>query len=249
MQDDDEVVVVPRRDARVEGLLARRRGAERVRVVSGIEQPMPTRERVSLHAPAFTPPHVAPELRTAEGRNRHREIMAPLGTRGMSETETDTEADTETETEAETETGTEPVTETGPETETATERARDLIRSAPMADERRRAPRFALWFPMQIARDGEVILAISRDVSEVGVLLVAAAAPTLGAKVTLTMQLPGDATRTIDGTIVRVDPNTADLEGLWRHRVAVELAERVDGLEPLLEEISRTSHPPPDPNA
>jgi hypothetical protein len=118
-----------------------------------------------------------------------------------------------------------------------------------MADERRRAPRFALWFPMQIARDGEVILAISRDVSEVGVLLVAAAAPSLGAKVTLTMQLPGDAARTIDGTIVRVDPNTADLEGLWRHRVAVELSERVDGLEPLLEEISRTSHPPPDPNA
>jgi hypothetical protein len=118
-----------------------------------------------------------------------------------------------------------------------------------MADERRRAPRFALWFPMQIARDGEVILAISRDVSEVGVLLVAAAAPTVGAKVTLTMQLPGDTARTVEGTIVRVDPNTADLEGLWRHRVAVELVERVDGLEPLLEEVSRTSHPPPDPNA
>ena len=101
---------------------------------------------------------------------------------------------------------------------------------------------------MQIARDGEVILAISRDVSEVGVLLVAAAAPQAGAKVTLTMQLPGDAARTIHGTIVRVDANPADPDGLWRHRVAVELDERVDGLEPLLEEVSRTSKPPPDPN-
>ena len=243
MQHDDEMLVVSRGDSCVEGALARVRGAERVRVVSGIEQPVPTRERVSLHAPAIAPSHVAPELRTPEGRNRHDGIMAPLGTRGMSETVTDTEADAETETETATE------TESETATETETERARDLIRSAPMADERRRAPRFALWFPMQIVRDGEVILAISRDVSEVGVLLVAAAAPKVGAQVTLTMQLPGDAARTIEGTIVRVDPNTADLEGLWRHRVAVELAERVDGLEPLLEEISRTSHPPPDPNA
>ncbi|MCB9602978.1 MAG: PilZ domain-containing protein [Sandaracinus sp.] len=118
-----------------------------------------------------------------------------------------------------------------------------------MSDERRRAPRFALWFPMQIASDGEVILAISRDVSEVGVAVVAAAAPTVGAKVEVTMQLPGDTARTIEGTIVRVDPNPADPEGLWRHRVAVELAERVDGLESVLEEVSRISQPPPDPTA
>jgi hypothetical protein len=117
-----------------------------------------------------------------------------------------------------------------------------------MADERRRAPRFALWFPMQIARDGEVILAISRDVSEVGVLVVAAAAPSVGAQVAITMQLPGDAARTVEGTIVRVDPNPADPDGLWRHRVAVELTERVDGLESVLEEVSRTSQPP-DPTA
>lgn len=118
-----------------------------------------------------------------------------------------------------------------------------------MTDERRRAPRFTLWFPMQIASDGEVILGVSRDLSESGVAMVAAAAPVVGAKVRLALQLPGDVARTIEGTIARVDPNPADPDGLWRHRVAVELTEKVEGLGTVLEEVSRTSQPPPDASA
>lgn len=118
-----------------------------------------------------------------------------------------------------------------------------------MTDERRRATRFVIWFPMQMTNDGESILAISRDVSEVGVLLVAAAAPEVGSTVTLTMQLPGDdaGQRDLTGTIVRVEPNEQDAEGLWRHRVAVALESQVEGLESLLETVSRSSQPPPAP--
>ncbi|MBX3246411.1 MAG: PilZ domain-containing protein [Myxococcales bacterium] len=116
-----------------------------------------------------------------------------------------------------------------------------------MTDDRRQAPRFVIWFPMQLTNDGDSILAISRDVSEVGVLVVAAAAPEVGARVSLTMQLPDDeaGARELEGTIVRVEPNEQDAEGLWRHRVAVALDARVEGLEALLERVSRSSQPPP----
>ena len=115
-----------------------------------------------------------------------------------------------------------------------------------MAEEQRRAPRFALWFPMQMDTSGDVIMGISRDLSEVGVKMVAAAEPEVGAKVTMTIAIPGDEAgeREVAGTIVRVQPNDADQEGLWRHEVAVEFAERLDELEQLLEEVSRQSQPP-----
>ena len=118
-----------------------------------------------------------------------------------------------------------------------------------MSDERRRAPRYAIWFPMQLEASGDVILGISRDVSAVGVLVVTAAAPTEGATVKVTMTLPGDGegTREIEGTIVRVADNEADGEGIWRHKAAVAFEEHVEGFESLLEEVSRTSQPPPAP--
>ncbi|HJL05080.1 MAG TPA: PilZ domain-containing protein [Polyangiaceae bacterium LLY-WYZ-15_(1-7)] len=127
--------------------------------------------------------------------------------------------------------------------------ARGVCSASMNGEERRRAPRFAIWFPMQIANGGEVIIGISRDVSEVGVRLVAAAAPEAGATVEVTLSLPGDEAgeRTLSGTIVRVRENAADSEGLWKHEVAVAFDERVEALEPLLEEVARSSQPPPEP--
>lgn len=118
-----------------------------------------------------------------------------------------------------------------------------------MNEERRKAPRFALWFPMKLSSEGDVILGITRDVSEVGVLLVSAAEPKEGASVELTLSFPNDeqGERVVKGTIVRVHENAQDQEGLWRYRVAVEFEERIDELEPFLEELSRTSQPPPEP--
>ena len=114
-------------------------------------------------------------------------------------------------------------------------------------DERRRASRYALWFPMRIEEGGDVILGISRDISELGVAFVAAAAPDVGAKVRVKLMLPGDEERTILGAIVRVEPNEKDQEGLWQHRVAVAFDEQVKALEPVLEEVARSSQPPPEP--
>ena len=115
-----------------------------------------------------------------------------------------------------------------------------------MSEDKRRATRFAIWFPMQMDTSGDIIMGISRDLSEVGVLMVAAAKPEVGAKVSMTIAIPGheDEGRQVTGTIVRVADNDADQEGLWRHKVAVEFDERLDQLEPLLEEVSRQSVPP-----
>jgi hypothetical protein len=116
-------------------------------------------------------------------------------------------------------------------------------------DDKRAAKRYALWFPMQMATEGDVIMGISRNLSEAGVMMVAAAEPEVGAVVTMTIVIPNDEAgeREIRGTIVRVEPNVADQEGLWRHRVAVAFEDRIEGLEPLLDEVSRQSHPPPEP--
>ncbi|MBO6934724.1 MAG: PilZ domain-containing protein [Deltaproteobacteria bacterium] len=118
-----------------------------------------------------------------------------------------------------------------------------------MTDEKRKAPRHAIWFPMQMDTSGDVIMGISRDLSEVGVMMVAAAKPEPGAKVTMTMSIPGDevSERKVTGTIVRVSDNDADSEGLWKHKVAVEFDERIDELDELLVEVARQSRPPAEP--
>lgn len=118
-----------------------------------------------------------------------------------------------------------------------------------MSEEKRKAPRHAIWFPMKMDTRGDVIMGISRDLSEVGVLMVAAAEPKPGAKVTMTMSIPGDevAERTVSGTIMRVQDNDADSEGLWQHKVAVAFDERLDELDQLLEEVARQSTPPAEP--
>lgn len=114
--------------------------------------------------------------------------------------------------------------------------------------DKRRATRFAIWFPMRIETHGDVIMGISRDVSEVGVALVAAAEPRSGAKVNVTLRLPTeDSERVVEGTIVRVSQNEADTEGLWRYKVAVAFDEAIPQLEPVLEEVARATQPPPEP--
>ena len=116
-------------------------------------------------------------------------------------------------------------------------------------EERRSAKRFTLWFPLQITGDGEVIIGISRDISKTGVMMVAAAEPVIGERVTIMLRLPGDELpeREVIGKIVRVEENADDTEGLWRHKVAVAFTDPLDDLEPLLADVSRTSSPPSAP--
>ena len=91
---------------------------------------------------------------------------------------------------------------------------------------------------MQVDSSGDVILAVTRDVSAVGVSMVAAAEPDVGSSATVTLQLPNDEKRELTGTIVRVEPNETDGDGLWRYRVAVAFEEEVEALGPVLERVS-----------
>lgn len=113
-------------------------------------------------------------------------------------------------------------------------------------EERRAATRYAVWFPISIEADGDVVISITRDVSASGVLVVAAAELTLGSTVQVTLSVPGDESseRCVAGTIVRVTDNDADADGLWRHKVAVAFDEEIEQLVPVLEQLERNSQIP-----
>lgn len=106
-----------------------------------------------------------------------------------------------------------------------------------MANERRGGPRFEVWFPVQVepaGTDGSgPRITVSRDVSPRGILLSAASELTPGAKVFVTFRvLPDEKTeRRVEGTVVRVEPNREDPDGLWPVRLAVEFDERIPELE------------------
>lgn len=110
--------------------------------------------------------------------------------------------------------------------------------------ERRKATRYVMWFPMQIEGNGDTVLGISRDISELGVSMVAAAAPQIGAEVALSIMLPTNEVKEVRGTIVRVRPNDEDEEGMWQHRVAVAFEGAVTELEPALNELRESMRAP-----
>ena len=111
-----------------------------------------------------------------------------------------------------------------------------------MADaERRELGRARVWLPARLrAGEGE-ILSVTYDASDKGVLVLAAAAIAVGAKVTLTLEIPGDPPRerTVEGRVVRAEPNRDDPDGLWPHRLALALE---DPLQAELESLARR-HP------
>jgi hypothetical protein len=46
---------------------------------------------------------------------------------------------------------------------------------------------------------------------------------------------PSGAPHSLEGHVVRVEPNPEDPEGTWPHRIALEFDEVVEELEPLLQ--------------
>ena len=108
-----------------------------------------------------------------------------------------------------------------------------------MSGERRAARRYALWIPVQLASGPEVrMLAVSRNISWSGALMIAGASVEVGEEVDLTLQLPGSAEeRNLKGEVIRVEANDEDPDGLWRYRLAVRFAEPVPDLEPAFEAL------------
>ncbi len=112
-----------------------------------------------------------------------------------------------------------------------------------MSDERRVATRHTLWIPVQVRApvgdEGEEInmLAVSRNISWSGALMIGAAELEVGATVSLTLQVPGTEDRMLTGTIQRVEANEEDPDGMWKYQLAVAFDDEVQELEAAFEKL------------
>jgi hypothetical protein len=114
-------------------------------------------------------------------------------------------------------------------------------RTAPRPEDRREATRHPVWFPMKVdtPKNPEGV-AVSRNVSETGVLMLAAGKLDPGSSVTVTFRLDKTSPeRTVQAKIIRSEANAGDTTGLWPWRVAVEFLEPQPELEPLLREAAK----------
>ena len=111
-----------------------------------------------------------------------------------------------------------------------------------MTDERRSAKRHTLWIPVQVKASEEVhMLAVSRNISWKGVLVIVGASVEVGERVQLTLQVPGEDDLEIGGEIVRSEVNEDDPDGLWRHLLAIRFDREVHSLESAFERLENKS--------
>jgi hypothetical protein len=110
--------------------------------------------------------------------------------------------------------------------------------------EQRARERSRVWLPGRLRSDAGETLAVTYDASAKGVLMLAAKALPVGARVTLLLELPVDPPRerTATGRVVRAEPNREDPDGLWPHRIAVVLDEAMEALGAEIEALAR-AHP------
>lgn len=108
-------------------------------------------------------------------------------------------------------------------------------------EERRERARPRVWLPVRVRAAGGEVLAVTYDASDRGLLLLAAKALEVGARVTVALQLPHEVPheRAAEGRVVRAGPNELDPDGLWPHRVAVALDAPVEGLQAELTALAR----------
>jgi hypothetical protein len=114
--------------------------------------------------------------------------------------------------------------------------------------EHRERERSRVWLPIRLRLDAGDTLAVTYDASDKGVLLLTAAELAVGARVTLTFELPGrdgsaaSRERTATGRVLRAGANQEDPNGLWPHRAAVAFDQVVEGLGAEIEALAR-AHP------
>lgn len=88
-------------------------------------------------------------------------------------------------------------------------------------EDRRASPRHEAFISAALETSkGRTTIAITRDVSTTGVLILTRAALEIGEVVKLTAAL-GDAQHALSGTVVRVEP--VDDHELWRHKAAIAI--------------------------
>lgn len=107
---------------------------------------------------------------------------------------------------------------------------------------RRVHERHRLWFPVWIHPDGDdpTLPGVSHDASVAGIRVATGGAPEVGAHVVVTFRFPPEdgVERSVTGTVVRIEENADDPDGLWPKRVAVEFDEPMNELAALLEAAS-----------
>lgn len=103
---------------------------------------------------------------------------------------------------------------------------------------RRIHERHRLWFPVWIHAEGDepTLVGVSHDASVAGIRVATGGAPQIGARVVVTFRYPPEdgPERSVTGTVVRIEENTDDPDGLWPHRVAMEFDEPMNELAELL---------------
>lgn len=116
-------------------------------------------------------------------------------------------------------------------------------RGGKMSEDRRAARRYVLWIPVQVdADDASKLVGVSRNASWSGILVMTGAKVKVGARVQLTFKVPDPLTgqaaeRQVAGEIIRVQPNEADPDGLWRYELAVRFDQEVPDLAGAFEEL------------
>lgn len=94
-------------------------------------------------------------------------------------------------------------------------------------EERRRSKRDEAWFPMRLeTTEGGERLAVSRNVSETGLLIATTTRLEVGApiKITYREEPEDEEDHIVEGRIVRFERNEDDPKGLWPFMVAVEFS-------------------------
>ena len=92
-----------------------------------------------------------------------------------------------------------------------------------MSVERRKRSRHSAYLPAELVVEGATPrTAITKDISELGLLLLTRADLDRGKSVVLRIHLPGDEMRSVDvpGKVIRQEELADEEKGIWRNKVA-----------------------------
>jgi hypothetical protein len=104
--------------------------------------------------------------------------------------------------------------------------------------QRRQHARYHIWFPVQIdSGDLSGAMAVNHNIGAGGMLIALSAELAVGQDATVTFRLPPDGKQEqrMRGTILRLEKNPEDPDGVWPYRIAIAFDDICESLVPLLE--------------
>jgi hypothetical protein len=107
--------------------------------------------------------------------------------------------------------------------------------------QRREHGRYRIWFPLQLKGDQVDGMAVNHNISAAGMLIAVSTRLSVGAPVSVRFRMPNatDVEHELKGSIVRIEDNSADPEGMWPYRIAVAFGHIEESLIPFLEKAAR----------